>query len=1026
MPLERNLDSTSDSEWQAPLSNGGGDLWQWYIRSFNWALPTLVVVVIGDVVPITSAETLYVFLWIVIGVSINATIIGNVANIVANLETDSTEFVERLDAIKDFVHRNRLGPALQGRVEQFMTYLWTTRGNSGGGASREDNDNFIRSLPYTLQLDLTKSRQRHIRHCPFFDSCSNEIIKALTLCLKLRIFSANDILIHADDMGQEMYFLERGTVEVVSRDGKTVFATLMSGCFFGETSLFFKRQRNSTVRAATFCEVYQLDKTDLDRELKQRDFDLSRMLDVFTAIAESNKRRNDAVTSNLKTSRIGGSKLSKLVDPDEPLVAPARPVRSMFLPNSSFHATWDLMSLFFAVYYAVSIPYRIAFVQEQEDLTDQDLCRSFGWLGIDFAIDAFFVADLYLRARCFATIEQGTLVADHEAITSAYLSNGMALDAVSCLPLELLVISFRRNRRRLQFLYLIRVGHFLRARRLADYLARIDSYLTLWGIRISAATVLLFKMFFFYAMTNHWLACGWFIIHRYMERDVPQTWATTDCPGGGDGDGYGYGHGYGCLANWNDELGRHNVCNSESMATCYTRSFYFVITTISTVGYGDISPVTSLETIYENVVVLTGACFFAGIIGAFSAWLSQSDTAGSNAVKLKLRALADYMTCRAFPSDLQQEIIAYHRHRWDRSAVLDDKKSLLSTLPLPLQMDLSYEVARNVIGSIPFLSSYPMIVQKRIAHALRVQVCPPKSAIYAVGDIGWDVYLIGKGVVSVTLPDDESVLDAAGRDNAARLRRKQEAIGKLYRPGNHFGESCITSESGVRQETAISVSTVELYLISKRELEKIWRYMSVDQRDSFTNDLLSRNGNAWHSFESDDDNEIDGDGDADCHQDQDQDEAPFPAATCPSPSSPISRLLRRQTSSKRFTRRGISSSSSESDSASATGVGVGALPRPSRRRRIAADGRGGKDRRLKSFSAASSLEALESRRSPSISGRESVDGDDREVEEEAQVFGIELSRLFSLQAGANPQNGRRDSIAEVDEESSSSSSGSAG
>ena len=88
-----------------PSTHGGGELWQLYIRSFNWALPTLVVVVIGDVIPVTSAETLYVFLWIVVGVSINATIIGNVANIVANLETDSTDFVERLDAIKSFVYR---------------------------------------------------------------------------------------------------------------------------------------------------------------------------------------------------------------------------------------------------------------------------------------------------------------------------------------------------------------------------------------------------------------------------------------------------------------------------------------------------------------------------------------------------------------------------------------------------------------------------------------------------------------------------------------------------------------------------------------------------------------------------------------------------------------------------------------------------------------------------------------------------------------------------------------------------------
>ena len=832
-----------------PATNGGGDLWQLYIRSFNWALPTLVVVVIGDVVPITSAETLYVFLWIVVGVSINATIIGNVANIVANLETDSTEFIERLDAIKSFMHRSRLGPTLQGRVEQFMTYLWTTRGignNAGSGGEGGmslggDDDSFIRSLPYTLQLDLTKSRQRHIRHCPFFDFCSDEIIKALTLCLKLRIFSANDILVHADDMGQEMFFLERGTVEVVSQDGKTIFATLMSGCFFGETSLFFKRKRNSTIRAATFCEVYQLDKADLDRELKQRDFDLSRMLSVFTSIAESNKRRNDAVTSNLEASRVQGSKLNKLIDADEPLVAVARPIRAMFLPNSLFRTIWDVLSLLFTIYYAVSIPYRTAFVPEGKSLDNRALTR----LGVDFAIDSFFIVDLYLRSRCFAT-----------TCSAIGTTRSTTLDVASCLPLEVLVFLFGPNRPLLQRLYFLRIGHFLRIRRLPDYLSRVDSYLTFWGIRISAATVLLFKMFFFYAMSNHWLACGWFIIHRYIERNVRHTWATTDCPGGGDD----YGHG--CLAAWDDELGQHNVCNSESMATCYTRSFYLVITTISTVGYGDISPVTPLETIYENVVVLTGACFFAGIIGAFSAWLSKRDVAGSNAFKRKHQALVNYMARRTFPSDLQDEILAYHGHRWDRSAQLIEKKGLLGILPLPLQMDMSYEVVRSVIQSIPFLANYPLIVQKRIAHALRFEVCPPKTTIFTVGDIGWDVYLIGKGVVSITLPDDASVLDTAGKINAARLRRKRDAIGSLYRPGNHFGESCITSESGVRQETAVSDSPVELYLIRKAELEAIWKYMPVDQRDSFINDLLSRNGNTRHSFEGDDDGGGDGDGNA--------------------------------------------------------------------------------------------------------------------------------------------------------------------
>ena len=47
----------------------GGNVLQRYIRSFHWALPTLVVVVIGDVVPVTSAETLYAFVWMVVGVT---------------------------------------------------------------------------------------------------------------------------------------------------------------------------------------------------------------------------------------------------------------------------------------------------------------------------------------------------------------------------------------------------------------------------------------------------------------------------------------------------------------------------------------------------------------------------------------------------------------------------------------------------------------------------------------------------------------------------------------------------------------------------------------------------------------------------------------------------------------------------------------------------------------------------------------------------------------------------------------------
>ena len=71
-----------------------------YIRALNWALPTLVVVVIGDVVPVNCDETLYVFLAILFGMSVNAVIIGAIASVVANLENEAADFIQRDDALK--------------------------------------------------------------------------------------------------------------------------------------------------------------------------------------------------------------------------------------------------------------------------------------------------------------------------------------------------------------------------------------------------------------------------------------------------------------------------------------------------------------------------------------------------------------------------------------------------------------------------------------------------------------------------------------------------------------------------------------------------------------------------------------------------------------------------------------------------------------------------------------------------------------------------------------------------------------
>lgn len=58
----------------------------------------------------------------------------------------------------------------------------------------------------------------------------------------------------------------------------------------------------------------------------------------------------------------------------------------------------------------------------------------------------------------------------------------------------------------------------------------------------------------------------------------------------------------------------------------YILSTYWVLTTTSTVGYGDITPTNTLERIYGCLLMLIGVLSFTFISGALSSILSSYDT----------------------------------------------------------------------------------------------------------------------------------------------------------------------------------------------------------------------------------------------------------------------------------------------------------------------------------------------------------------------------------------------------------------
>src|SRR5262249_15017745 len=57
-----------------------------YVRALYWCITTLATVGYGDIVPKTNAQTIYAMVCMLLGVGIYGYVVGNVANLLANLD----------------------------------------------------------------------------------------------------------------------------------------------------------------------------------------------------------------------------------------------------------------------------------------------------------------------------------------------------------------------------------------------------------------------------------------------------------------------------------------------------------------------------------------------------------------------------------------------------------------------------------------------------------------------------------------------------------------------------------------------------------------------------------------------------------------------------------------------------------------------------------------------------------------------------------------------------------------------------
>jgi hypothetical protein len=125
-------------------SNGSGQ-WTRFLRAFYWAIPT--VTADGDRYVMNEKESLYAFIIMFCGLSVNGTIIGSVVALVSDANHEITHLYRQKELLRAYLLKNHISENLIISADAYLTYLLTYEGSLI--VSRE---HIFSELPHSLKI----------------------------------------------------------------------------------------------------------------------------------------------------------------------------------------------------------------------------------------------------------------------------------------------------------------------------------------------------------------------------------------------------------------------------------------------------------------------------------------------------------------------------------------------------------------------------------------------------------------------------------------------------------------------------------------------------------------------------------------------------------------------------------------------------------------------------------------------------------------------------------------------------------
>ncbi|XP_077159628.1 voltage-gated inwardly rectifying potassium channel KCNH2 isoform X2 [Paroedura picta] len=407
--------------------------------------------------------------------------------------------------------------------------------------------------------------------------------------------------------------------------------------------------------------------------------------------------------------------------PEYKLQAP-RIHRWTILHYSPFKAVWDWLILLLVIYTAIFTPYSAAFLLNDGDEVQRRACGySCSPLNVvDLMVDIMFIIDILINFRTTYVNSNEEVVSHPAKIAIHYFKGWFLIDMVAAIPFDLLIFG-SGSEETTTLIGLLKTARLLRLVRVARKLDRYSEY----------GAAVLFLLMCTFALIAHWLACIWYAI------------------GNVEGETIGWLHSLGSQIGkpFNDTNPRHGP----SIKDKYVTALYFTFSSLTSVGFGNVSPNTNPEKIFSICVMLIGSLMYASIFGNVSAIIQRlySGTARYHTQMLRVR---EFIRFHQIPNPLRQRLEEYFQHAWSYTNGID-MNAVLKGFPECLQADICLHLNRSLLQNCKPFRGATKGCLRALAMKFKTTHAPPGDTLVHAGDVLTALYFISRGSIEILRGD---------------------------------------------------------------------------------------------------------------------------------------------------------------------------------------------------------------------------------------------------------------------------------